>query len=64
MIVKCIACKRCYDDEFRWTICPHETFAANDGSNNFSHHPESLLTEPFERPTKEIEGLAIPESRE
>lgn len=39
-------CSRCdtrFDDEFRSTICPHETFAANDGKNNFAHHPESVL---------------------
>lgn len=32
-----------FDDEYRTTICPHETFAANDGANNFAHHPESHL---------------------
>jgi hypothetical protein len=31
------------DDAFRYTICPHPTFAANDGQNNFAHHPESYL---------------------
>jgi hypothetical protein len=43
MIVGCLNCGRDYDDEFRWSICPHETFAANDGQNNFEHHPESYL---------------------
>jgi hypothetical protein len=43
MIVQCPDCKRRFDDEFRTTICPHETFAANDGLNNFAHHPESYL---------------------
>jgi hypothetical protein len=47
MIVQCIECKRRFDDEFRTTICPHETFAANDGRNNFAHHPESYI-EPVE----------------
>jgi hypothetical protein len=45
MIVTCPECHRRYDDEFRWTICPHETFAANDGRNNFAHHPESVIEE-------------------
>jgi hypothetical protein len=33
-----------FDDEFRDTGCPHATFAANDGNNNFSHHPDSYLS--------------------
>lgn len=44
MIVECEKCLLYYDDEFRWTICPHETFAANDGHNNFVHHPESYIS--------------------
>jgi hypothetical protein len=44
MIVTCQKCQARFDDEYRWTICPHETFAANDGQNNFAHHPESYLT--------------------
>lgn len=44
MIVTCTrGCGRRFDDEFRWTICPHETFAANDGQNNFAHHPEAFI---------------------
>jgi len=43
VIVKCETCKRRFDDEYRWTICPHNTFTANDGKNNFAHHPESYL---------------------
>ncbi len=43
MIIKCSECGRRFDDEFRTTICPHETFSANDGANNFMHHPESYL---------------------
>lgn len=39
----CTHCDTRYDDEFRSTICPHETFAANDGHNNFAHHPESFF---------------------
>lgn len=41
MIVQCSTCQRHFDDEFRDTGCPHDTFAANDGYNNFAHHPES-----------------------
>lgn len=44
MIILCDKCKRSFDDEFRDTICPHETFAANDGKNNFAHHPNSYLS--------------------
>lgn len=43
MIVKCQKCAKRFDDEFRTTICPHDTFAANDGYNNFAHHPDSYL---------------------
>lgn len=45
MIVQCALCSPYFDDEFRWTICPHETFLANNGSNSFAHHPESYLSE-------------------
>ncbi len=43
MILTCEACHYHFDDKFRTTICPHEPFAANDGRNNFAHHPESFL---------------------
>jgi len=43
MIVTCKKCGSRFDDEFRLTFCPHETFAANDGQNNFRHHPEAYL---------------------
>ncbi len=55
MIVHCPSCGARYADEFRWTICPHETFAANDGKNNFGHHPESFL-EPVEGDSRATEG--------
>lgn len=45
MTVSCPTCLCRFDDEFRWTICPHDTFAANDGKNNFEHHPESTLAD-------------------
>jgi hypothetical protein len=43
MIIQCSDCKKHYDDEFRWTQCPHNTFAANDGHNNFKHYSASWL---------------------
>lgn len=44
MIVQCTrGCGAEFDDEFRDTICPHKTFAANDGHGNFRHHHESYL---------------------
>lgn len=43
MKVFCLDCGSMYDDEFRLTYCPHDTFLANDGQNNFAHHPESLI---------------------
>lgn len=43
MRLQCVKCNARFDDEFRTTICPHETFAANDGKNHFQHHPESVL---------------------
>lgn len=39
----CSKCAAYFDDEFRTTVCPHGTFPANDGSNNFAHHPESVM---------------------
>ena len=53
MTVRCSTCGRYFDDEFRLTYCPHDTFAANDGNNNFAHHPEALLTRPFRKPKRE-----------
>jgi hypothetical protein len=48
MIVTCSrGCGARFDDEFRTTICPHETFAANDGHNNFAHHPEAFIDTAF-----------------
>lgn len=44
MIVQCETCRKTFDDEFRSTTCPHNTFAANDGQNNFAHHPDSHLS--------------------
>ena len=44
MIVKCEQCSKEFDDEFRSTLCPHETFAANDGRNQFQHHPKAFLS--------------------
>jgi hypothetical protein len=44
MIVSCDKCGARFDDEYRWTFCPHNTFAANDGRNNFAHHPNSYIS--------------------
>lgn len=45
MIVQCAKCKKYFDDEFRFTFCPHEAFAANDGKNNFHVHEDSYLSD-------------------
>jgi hypothetical protein len=44
VIIECPDCKREFEDIYRSTICPHETFAANDGKNNFAHHAEAYLS--------------------
>lgn len=52
MIVTCErGCGASFDDAFRTTICPHDTFAANSWRpdhpvNAFAHHPESPLSGP------------------
>lgn len=43
MRVFCNNCHCDYDDEFRTTVCPHQTFPANDGSNNFEYHDHSPI---------------------
>lgn len=53
MIVQCKTCNSYFDDEFRSTICPHSTFAANDGLNNFAHYPLSYMSS--DAPTTEQE---------
>lgn len=53
---KCKSCGAAYDDEFRSTICPHATFAANDGNNAFRHHIES--------PGPPVEGVPCPKCGE
>lgn len=53
MIVQCKRCNVWFDDEFRSTICSHQTFAANDGMNNFTHHPESYLNDDPPEPQDE-----------
>lgn len=45
MILQCDACQRWYDDEFRRTYCPHTTFPANDGNNNFQEYPRAYLAD-------------------
>ena len=44
MIIECPDCRRAFEDEYRSHLCPHETFAANDGRNNFAHHPGAYLS--------------------
>lgn len=44
MIVQCSKCTKYYDDEFRDTFCPHDTFLANDGQNGFKHYNNSYLS--------------------
>lgn len=46
MIVLCPTCSWTFDDQFRLTYCPHDTFAANDGMNNHAHHPDAHLQPP------------------
>ncbi len=46
MVVTCPKCGARFEDEYRTWVCPHDTFAANDGQNNFAHHPEALLALP------------------
>lgn len=45
MIIQCDQCKKYYDDEFRNTTCPHDTFLANDGQNNFKHYNDAWLND-------------------
>lgn len=54
MIIKCEHCSKFYDDQFRSTVCPHDTFSANDGQNNFRHYPESWLAD--KEPSRESHG--------
>lgn len=46
MIMQCPKCGLAFDDEFRTTLCPHGTFAVNDGANNFAHDTTSYLGKP------------------
>ncbi len=45
MIVQCAICLTWFEDVYRNTQCPHETFLANDGTNNFSHHRNSYISD-------------------
>ena len=54
MVVTCPDCQRTFQDEYRFTFCPHDTFAANDGKNNFAHHPEAHLSSPVRRTASEM----------
>ncbi len=45
MIIKCLYCNKYFDDQFRLWQCPHNTFMANDGQNNFKFYPEAWLAD-------------------
>lgn len=63
MIITCPhGCGALLDDEFRSTVCPHGTFAANDGRNNFRHHPEAYL-EPTPANASPTSQEASPEAK-
>lgn len=44
MIRQCDNCLVWFEDVFRYTSCPHDTFPANDGNNNFKHYGNSYLS--------------------
>jgi Methyltransferase domain len=44
MIAQCLECGAKFEDEYRSTICPHETFPTNDGNNNFTIHESAYLS--------------------
>ena len=54
MIVRCSACLLKFDDEFRSTVCSHEPFPANDGTNNFVIHYEAVLIPPRTIPPEKV----------
>lgn len=45
MIVKCESCNKYYDDQFRNTGCPHDTFMTNDGQNQFAKYDWDWLAD-------------------
>jgi hypothetical protein len=45
MIVRCDKCGKYLDDEYRSTLCPHDAFPANDGTNNFRVHDDAYLAD-------------------
>ncbi len=61
MNITCPTCQAIFDDQYRLTLCPHDTFAANDGNNNFQHHPESTLirTTADDRTKKLFDALLV-----
>lgn len=57
MIVQCDKCKVYYDDEFRFTFCPHQAFNANDGNNNFKVHNDAYISkDPPRGDTPQVSG--------
>lgn len=63
MIVECGNCGVRFDDEFRTTICPHGTFAANDGHNHFAHYSGSYISPKPEPPFSGGGALQEPNRR-
>lgn len=45
MIKPCADCQRWFEDQYRSTICPHQTFPANNGNNVFMHHGDAYLSD-------------------
>lgn len=45
MVRQCEKCKKWFEDVFRLTFCPHDTFLANDGNNNFFVHEDAYLSD-------------------
>ena len=61
MVSECPTCHRRFDDEYRTTICPHPTFAANSWRpdhpvNAHAHHPESYLESEAAAQQRKVRG--------
>lgn len=64
MIVQCPECRKYFEDHSRSYVCPHATFPANDGKNNFTVHNDAYLSDEPTSKQKELErhGLRLPGS--
>jgi hypothetical protein len=56
MIIRCQACNKYFEDVFRSVMCPHDTFMANDGNNNFAKHEDSYLSQTAPSPDRIFEA--------